>query len=92
MHATQTLNHPLARRGYTTTMASLLPSYGLGNKSLGIQVHSIINRPSYGNFHVRNETEPSLGSNMFDKITSHFKSKQEKLQNLDLSLKLLTVS
>jgi hypothetical protein len=43
MHATQTLNHPLARRGYTTTMASLLPSYGLGNKSLGIQVHSIIN-------------------------------------------------
>ncbi|CAL5210541.1 unnamed protein product [Lathyrus oleraceus] len=134
----------LARRGYTTSMASSLPSYGLCNKSLGIQVHSMINKPSYqtqtqtpffgfcsngqngwkrqifdsqpaigkppsGNFHVRNETEPSFGSGiqrvamfpkslvnegfglggyLLDNSISHLKSKQDKLQKLDLSLKL----
>jgi len=129
----------LARRGYTTSMSSSsLPSYGLCNKSLGIQVHSMINKPSYqtplfgfcsngqngwrrqnfdsqpaigklplGNFHVRDEVEPSfgggisrvamfpkrlanegLGSYLLDSNTSHLQSKQEKLQKLDLSLKL----
>lgn len=140
----------LARRGYKggaavsvdfghrySSMASL-PSHGLYNRSLGIQVHSMINKPSYqtpffgmcrshgqngwqrqlldsqpaigrlgaGNFHVGAESEPSLaggiprlekfstklategfGGSWFGSI-SHFKSKQEKLQKLDLSLKL----
>jgi hypothetical protein len=128
----------LARRGYTTSMTSSMSSNGLCNKSLGIQVHSMINKPSYqtpffgfcsngqngwkrqnfdsqpairklpsGNFLLRNETEPSFGNSiskvamfpkgfvnegfgsyLLDKSTSHLKSKQEKLQNLDLSLKL----
>ncbi|XP_027344897.1 zinc finger protein 3-like [Abrus precatorius] len=135
----------LARRGYktgasvsvdfgqrNTTMASL-SSHGLYNKSLGIQVHSMINKPSYqtpffglcrshgqngwqrqpldsqpaiGNFHVGPETESSMadtvprlskfstrvvtegfGGYWLGSIT-HLKSKQEKLQKLDLSLKL----
>ncbi|XP_061342502.1 zinc finger protein 1-like [Gastrolobium bilobum] len=140
----------LARRGYKagaavsldfgqrySSMASL-PSHGLCNKPLGIQVHSMINKPSYqtpffglcrshgqngwlrqplnsqpaigklswGNFHGGTETESSLaggisrlgkfstrlvtegfGGYWLDSIT-HLKSKQEKLQKLDLSLKL----
>ncbi|KAL5061330.1 hypothetical protein RYX36_032934 [Vicia faba] len=125
----------LARRGYTTSMASSLPSYGLCNKSLGIQVHSMINKPSYQtqkpffrfcsngqNVWKRqifesqlaigkapSETEPFFGSGiqrvamfpkslvnegfglggyLLDNSTSHLKSKQDKLQKLDLSLKL----
>ncbi|XP_012567292.1 zinc finger protein 1 [Cicer arietinum] len=37
----------LGQRYTTTSMASSLPSYGLCNKSLGIQVHSMINKPSF---------------------------------------------
>lgn len=152
----------LARRGYRAgaaasldfgqryyhSMASL-PSFGLCNKSLGIQVHSMINKPSYQtplfgflhshgqngwqrqglpfdsqpaigkltsprNFHVGAESESPLpggnpkfgmfstrkvtegfggyslgsGSSSSSSSTTHLKSKQEKLQKLDLSLKL----
>ncbi|TKY64617.1 Zinc finger protein 1 [Spatholobus suberectus] len=129
----------LARRGYKAGAADFghtysnmpfLPSHGLYNKALGIQVHSMINKPSYqtpffglchsnwwqrqtldsqpaiGNFRVGEETESSLadsvpklgkfstkllteefGGYCFGSIT-HLKSKQEKLQKLDLSLKL----
>ncbi|KAJ1410053.1 Zinc finger C2H2-type [Sesbania bispinosa] len=140
----------LARRGYKagaavsvdfgqrySSMASL-PTHGLYNKSLGIQVHSMINKPSYqtplfgfcrphgqngwqrqpldsqpaigkltsGNFHVGPETESSFAGGIprLGKFstrlmtegfggyclgsTNHLKSKQEKLQKLDLSLKL----
>ncbi|KAK7389489.1 hypothetical protein VNO78_24583 [Psophocarpus tetragonolobus] len=129
----------LARRGYKAGAADFghaysnmpfLPSHGLYNKALGIQVHSMINKPSYqtlpfgvchsngwqrqpldsqpaiGSFCVGAETESSLadsvpklgklstslvtegfGGYCFGSIT-HLKSKQEKLQKLDLSLKL----
>ncbi|KAL2338199.1 hypothetical protein Fmac_012645 [Flemingia macrophylla] len=129
----------LARRGYkgdaaefghTYSNMPFLPSYGLYNKALGIQVHSMINKPPYqtplfglchsngwqrqpldtqpaiGNFRVGAETESSLadsvpklgkfstrlveegfGGYCFGSIT-HLKAKQEKLQKLDLSLKL----
>ncbi|KAK7349111.1 hypothetical protein VNO77_06208 [Canavalia gladiata] len=128
----------LARRGYKTGAAVSVDfgqrySHGLYNKSLGIQVHSMINKPSYqtpffgmcrshgqngwqrqpldsqpaiGNFHVGAESESSLadsaprlskfstklvtegfGGYWLGSIT-HLKSKQEKLQKLDLSLKL----
>ncbi|KAK7294004.1 hypothetical protein RJT34_16887 [Clitoria ternatea] len=138
----------LARRGYKGSGAAVsvdfghrysniasLTSHGLYNKSLGIQVHSMINKPSYqtpfyglcrshgqngwqrqplntqpetGNFHDGQETESSLADNSvprFSKFSTtrlvkegfggywlgsitHLKSKQEKLQKLDLSLKL----
>lgn len=129
----------LVRRGYKASAAdfghtysnlTFLPSHGLYNKALGIQVHSMIKKPSYqtpffglcrsngwqskpldsqpaiGNFRVEAETESSLadsvpklgkfstklvtegiGGYCFGSIT-HLKSKQEKLQKLDLSLKL----
>ncbi|XP_047166822.1 zinc finger protein 3-like [Vigna umbellata] len=129
----------LARRGYkagaadfghTYSTVPFLPSHGLYNKSLGIQVHAMINKPSHqapifglcrsngwqrqpldsqpaiGNFRVGAESESSLadsvpkvgkfstrvvtegfGGHCFGSF-SHLKSKQEKLQKLDLSLKL----
>ncbi|CAL0308625.1 unnamed protein product [Lupinus luteus] len=126
----------MARRGYKTHVAEVsldfghkyckdsMPLHGLSNRSLGIKVHSMINKPSYQtpffgwnreildsqpaigkftskNFHVGEEAESSSASGIkrvgkfstegfggwFGSI-SHLKSKQEKLQNLDLSLKL----
>lgn len=117
---------------YYSSMASMpSPHHGLCNnnkKSLGIQVHSMINKkPSHqtpifgwhrqpldsqpaigkltsGNFHVGASTEPSslgggiprvgkfpsegFGGYWLSSSTTHLKSKQEKLQKLDLSLKL----
>ncbi|KAE9585816.1 putative transcription factor C2H2 family [Lupinus albus] len=116
-----------------SSMASL-PLHGSYNRSLGIQVHSMINKPSYqtpffglsrskglngwkrhhmdlkpaiGNLHVVAETDSSLagagitrlelfspstvpegyGGHWFSNI-NHFKTKQEQVQQLDLSLKL----
>lgn len=130
----------LARRGYKAGVADFghtysnmhfLPSHDLYNKALGIQVHSMINKPSYqtpifgpcrsigwqrqpldaqpaiGNFRVGAETESSLadsvpklgkfstrlvtegfGGYCFGSITNLKSKQQEKLQKLDLSLKL----
>ena len=121
-----------------SSMASL-PSHGSYNRPLGIQVHSMISKPSYqtpffglcrslgpngwqrqpldsqpaigklssNNFHAVAETDESslaggiprlgkfptrlvaqgFGGYWFGSVT-HLKSKQEKLQKLDLSLKL----